>query len=142
MTTPRTSIRSARRDRDAAGLRAGRDRIVREDEAHSAATYFGGVRLRGHPHYRRLDLKTCLPDEFAYALLSFTGSAYFNRSLRSLVKTMGYSLSEHGLTAAVADRPPGPLRPIDFLNLVPATTEQDIFAALGLDWVPPEKRSM
>ncbi len=75
-------------------------------------------------------------------MLSFTSSAYFNRSLRSLVKAMGYSLSEHGLTTAVADRPPGAPRPADFANLVPATSEQDIFAALGLTWKPPEQRGL
>uniref|UniRef100_A0A673GY92 DNA-directed DNA polymerase n=1 Tax=Sinocyclocheilus rhinocerous TaxID=307959 RepID=A0A673GY92_9TELE len=39
--------------------------------------------------------------EFACALLYFTGSAHFNRSMRALAKTKHMSLSEHSLNCAV-----------------------------------------
>jgi len=40
-------------------------------------------------------------DEYACALVYFTGSAHFNRSLRHLAKKMGMSLSEHSLNVGV-----------------------------------------
>ena len=51
--------------------------------------------------FRRLDLKVYPVEEFAYALLYFTGSDHFNRSMRHYAKCRGYSLSDHGIVSAL-----------------------------------------
>lgn len=41
------------------------------------------------------------PTTMPFALLSFTGSDYFNRSMRHYAKRKGLSLSDHGVQFAV-----------------------------------------
>ena len=80
---------------------------------------------------RRLDLLLTAPAEYAYALLYFTGSDKFNVAFRKYANDKGYTLNEHtmaplkGSSVAV---PPG------------MKSEKDIFAFLGLRYVPPEER--
>ena len=75
-----------------------------------------------------------------YALLYFTGSDHFNRSMRHYAKARGYSLSDHGIVAAVKSGAHNIVRGTQ--NLAPqARTEADIFAALGLQYVEPADRN-
>ena len=60
--------------------------------------------------------------------LFLTGSARTNIKLRAKAKYKGFSLSQYGLFTR-EDR-----------KLVASATEHEIFAALGLSFVPPEKR--
>ena len=78
-------------------------------------------------------------EEYAYALLYFTGSDHFNRSMRHFAKAKGYSLSDHGLVRAHKVGVNNVVRGL--VNLVPAKTEQDIFKALGLDFKEPIDRN-
>lgn len=73
------------------------------------------------------DLRLMPDDKFAYILHHFTGSAEHNTAMRSLAKKKNMKVSEHGI----------------FKNedeLIPCKTEEDIFATLGLRYVPPELR--
>ena len=73
------------------------------------------------------DLRLMPDEKFPYLLHHFTGSAEHNTAMRGLAKKMGMKISEYGL----------------FKNkdeLVPCKSEEDIFAALGLAYVPPELR--
>ena len=101
-------------------------------------TYNGIVRLPGHALHRRLDLKVYPPQEYAYALLYFTGSDHFNRSMRYFAKAKGYSLSDHGIVRAHKQGSNNVVRGV--VNLVKANTEQDIFRALGLLFREPADR--
>jgi DNA polymerase/3'-5' exonuclease PolX len=47
--------------------------------------------------FRRIDIKVYPKDQYAFALLYFTGSDYFNRSMRLLAESKGFTLSDHGL---------------------------------------------
>ena len=107
----------------------------------TCSSYRGIVRLPGYPLHRRLDLKIYPPEQYAYALLYFTGSDHFNRSMRHYAKTLGYSLSDHGIVHVV--KAPGSKQNLlrGTRNLVPAKTEADIFAALGLQFVEPALRN-
>lgn len=65
---------------------------------------------------------------FGAALQYFTGSKMHNVTVRQRALKRGYTLSEYAL-ARVEDG-----------TQVAAATEQEIYAALDLDWIPPELR--
>jgi len=78
---------------------------------------------------RRLDLLLTPDEEYAYALLYFTGSDQFNVAFRHHALEKGYTLNEHRLTALHANLP------------VPKMVEErDIFRFLGLRYVEPSQR--
>jgi DNA polymerase beta len=90
--------------------------------------WMGYVRL-GDGVVRRLDLLLTPPDEFAFALLYFTGSDLFNVAFRKHCLTRGYTLNEHEMKpVTTAAAPPAMAR------------EEDIFAFVGLKYVPPTER--
>ena len=103
-------------------------------------SYRGVIKLPGRARFRRLDLKVYPEEQIAYALLYFTGSDHFNRSMRHYAQKRGYSLSDHGIVHAC--RVPGRKESVrGTKNLVRATTEHDIFRALGLEYVEPSLRN-
>src|SRR5947209_20100054 len=78
-----------------------------------------GAQVRG-------DLRVVTDEQFPYALHHFTGSQAHNVHLRSKWKERGFKINEYGLA--------GPIGPVS------CQTEADVFAALGLDYIPPELR--
>jgi DNA polymerase/3'-5' exonuclease PolX len=81
---------------------------------------------------RRLDLLMTPEEEYAYSLLYFTGSDRFNVAFRQHALKYGFTLNEHRLTP-LQKMPVVPFPP-------PMKTEQDIFAFLQLQYVPPQER--
>ena len=71
------------------------------------------------------------PDEFPYAILYFTGSDVFNVAFRKHCLTLGYSLNEHTMKP-VGDAAKKAVPTMD--------KEEDIFAFVGLKYVPPTER--
>jgi DNA polymerase (family X) len=70
-----------------------------------------------------------LPEScYGAALQYFTGSKMHNVSLRQRALKRGYTLSEYALAR------------LDDGTVVAAATEEEIYGALGLDWIPPELR--
>ncbi|XP_072476643.1 DNA polymerase lambda isoform X2 [Notamacropus eugenii] len=115
------------------------DDLISQDDNGQQQKYLGVCQLPGpgRPH-RRLDIIMVPYSEFACALLYFTGSAYFNRSMRALAKTKGMSLSEHALrTAVVRDGRGIKVGPGRALH---TPTEKDIFRLLGLPYREPPER--
>lgn len=83
---------------------------------------------------RRLDLLLTAPEEYPYAVLYFTGSDLFNIAMRSWALERGYTMNEHGMTPLLTEGGAG-------RNMPPVMrTEEDIFAFLGLQYVPPTAR--
>jgi DNA polymerase/3'-5' exonuclease PolX len=79
---------------------------------------------------RRLDLLMTPDEEYAYAILYFTGSDRFNVAFRQYALDKGYTLNEHTLTPIKAGVPTVPYM----------KTEKDIFKFLGLRYIDPSKR--
>jgi DNA polymerase (family 10) len=75
----------------------------------------------------QIDLRVIRPPEYGAALQYFTGSKEHNIALRTLALEQGYKLSEYGLFDRAGRR-------------VAGETEEGVYAALGLDWIPPELR--
>lgn len=80
----------------------------------------------------RLDI-IIVPNNFFYtALMHFTGSGDFNQKLRLHAKSLGMKLSEYGLIKT--DKKTGKE------TNIPINSEVDIFNALLLKYIPPDKR--
>ncbi|XP_043839499.1 DNA polymerase lambda isoform X2 [Dromiciops gliroides] len=115
------------------------DDLVSQDDNGQQQKYLGVCQLPGpNRHHRRLDIIVVPYSEFACALLYFTGSAYFNRSMRALAKTKGMSLSEHALSTAVVRDSHGVK--VGLGRTLPTPTEKDVFKLLGLPYREPSER--
>ncbi|XP_049646826.1 DNA polymerase lambda isoform X1 [Suncus etruscus] len=115
------------------------DDLVSQEVNGQQQKYLGVCRLPGPARrHRRLDIITVPYSEFACALLYFTGSAHFNRSMRALAKTKGMSLSEHALSSAVVRSPRG--LKVGPGRVLPTPTEKDVFSLLGLPYREPAER--
>ncbi|XP_024898117.1 DNA polymerase lambda isoform X3 [Pteropus alecto] len=115
------------------------DDLVSQEENGQQQKYLGVCQLPGPGRrHRRLDIIVVPYSEFACALLYFTGSAHFNRSMRALAKTKGMSLSEHALSTAVVRDTRG-LR-VGSGQVLPTPTEKDVFRLLGLPYREPAER--
>lgn len=114
------------------------DDLVSHEENGEQKKYMGICRLPGpSQRHRRLDIIVVPYAEFACALLYFTGSAHFNRSMRALAKTKHMSLSEHSLNCAVVRQ-----RGVKLVVGTPlhTPTENDVFKQLGIPYREPRER--
>ena len=107
------------------------DTLTMSDKNDVNCEIFMGIcKLNEKGLYRRLDIKVYEKTFFPFAILYFTGSAYFNRSLRLFAKKKGYHLSDKELS----DRITG----VKIL----CNSEEDIFKALSLKYKTPEERDI
>lgn len=93
-------------------------------------------KLPNYPTARRLDFMYSKPDEYAFALLYFTGSMAFNVVQRRRAIELGYTMNEHGLYKLVGDKKK---TKGDRLNQS-FPTEESIFDFLGLVYKEPTER--
>lgn len=91
--------------------------VLARGETKSSVLLAGGLQV---------DLRAVAADEFASALHHFTGSKEHNTALRSRAKGLGLKMSEWGLFRGD--------------ERLPAADETELFALLGLDYIPPELR--
>ncbi len=82
-------------------------------------------RLRGG---MQVDVRLLPPESFGAAMQYFTGSKAHNVALRQRALKMGYTLSEYSLAKLDTEKP------------VAGKTEEEIYASLKLDYIPPELR--
>jgi DNA polymerase (family X) len=76
----------------------------------------------------QVDVRLLPPESFGAAMQYFTGSKAHNVALRQRALKMGYTLSEYSLAR------------LDNEKVVASKTEEEIYAKLKLDYIPPELR--
>jgi DNA polymerase (family 10) len=76
----------------------------------------------------QVDLRVVEPAVWGAALMYFTGSKAHNIHLRRIAVRAGLKLSEYGLFD------------VDSARQLAAATEEDVYARLGLPWIPPTLR--
>jgi DNA polymerase (family 10) len=88
------------------------------------------------------DLRVVSEIEYPYALHHFTGSKEHNVKMRQRAIAQGKKLSEWGLFQIPADKKKTAKKIESEAEgkLIPCRTEDDLFAALGLQYIPPELR--
>ncbi len=75
---------------------------------------------------RQVDLRVMPRDSFGAALQYFTGSKAHNVRLRGIAKKRGYQINEYGIYQGE--------------KKIGGEKEEEIYEALGLQWIPPELR--
>jgi DNA polymerase (family 10) len=93
--------------------------VLWEGEARTSILTKGGLQV---------DLRIIAPAQYGSGLLYFTGSKQHNIALRLLAIRRGWKLSEYGLFDRNGERLAG-------------STEEEIYQALDMDWIPPELRT-
>lgn len=76
----------------------------------------------------QVDVRLLPPESFGAAMQYFTGSKAHNVALRQRALKMGYTLNEYSLATLEGEKP------------VAGRTEEEIYAKLNLDYIPPEMR--
>lgn len=84
---------------------------------------------RENEQYFRIDIEFLPKDEYGFGLLYFTGSGDFNKEMRMYAKTLGYTLSQHGLKNNKTG------------NVFKSENEEEIFEKLNLEYIEPNKRN-
>ena len=97
------------------------ERVLGHGETKSSILIQGGFQA---------DLRLIAPESRGAALQYFTGSKAHNIALRDRAMGLGFKLNEYGLFR------------VDDDQRVAGEREEDIYEALGLDFVPPEMREM
>jgi DNA polymerase (family X) len=127
---------SFRRGRETVGdldILVTSDDPARAFDVFSALPEVREVRLRGGTKETvlltnglQVDLRVVEPASFGAALQYFTGSKEHNVLLRTLAKDQGLRVNEYGVLRGE--------------ERVAGRTEEEVYAALGLAWIPPEIR--
>lgn len=88
----------------------------------------GSVLVRSEEHEVQVDLRVVPAESFGAAWQYFTGSKEHNVRLRELAGRRGWTLNEYALSE------------VDSGRVIASRTEEGIYQALGLPWLPPELR--
>lgn len=76
----------------------------------------------------QVDVRIVRPDQFGAAIHYFTGSKEHHLKLRLRAKKMGFKINEYGVFPRDSEIP------------VASKTEEELYACLDLDFIPPELR--
>lgn len=114
---------------DAAGGAAAMDTLAKQPEV-AAVLNRGPTKMSVRlTKGMQVDVRVVPPESFGAALVYFTGSKEHNVRLRGLAVEKGMRLNEYGLfKGEKAD------------VRVAGASEEEVYAALGLPWMPPELR--
>jgi DNA polymerase/3'-5' exonuclease PolX len=116
---------------DNGGVVGGREDTVCHEETQELTSEEGPVRAKDDSTIiRRVDLIVSPPDQYPFALVSWTGSKQFNRSMRRYsVKECGMSVTAHGIYSMTEG------------TFLTASSERDVFSILKLAYLEPWERN-
>lgn len=89
--------------------------------------YMGVCKLTQDSLLRRIDIRFIAQESYYTAILYFTGSGEFNRMMRSVALSMGYTLNEYRLL----DENENPMK---------VNSEKDVFDYLNMEYMQPKER--
>jgi len=98
------------------------DRVLARGDTKSSVIVKRGLQI---------DIRVVAPDQFGAALMYFTGSKDHNVRMRGIALKRKLLLNEYGLFRVGEEKGGTPIA---------SRTEEEVFAALGMDWIPPEIR--
>jgi len=90
--------------------------------------YMGLCKLNPDLPVRRIDIRFIPQESYYTAILYFTGSGQFNKRMRGVANSLGYTLNEYQLTR-LSDN-----------SKINITREKDVFDALNMEYQNPENR--
>jgi DNA polymerase/3'-5' exonuclease PolX len=88
--------------------------------------YMGIFKWKNNP-IRRIDIRYIPYESYYSAILYFTGSKDFNKKMRQVAISFGYTLNEYGLFNEKG-------------KMFKVESEKDIFDLLGMEYLTPDKR--
>jgi DNA polymerase (family 10) len=97
------------------------ERVLGQGDTKSSVLLHGGFQA---------DLRLVAADSRGAAMQYFTGSKAHNIALRDRAIRLGFKLNEYGVFTIADD------------VRVAGQCEEDVYASLGLEWIPPELREM
>jgi len=110
---------------DPGSIIAALDGMPEVERVLSAGVDKSSIVLRDGP---RVDLMVCPPATWGTHAVHFTGSRDHNIALRGMALDRGWSLSEKGFKV------------VETGELLLAAEEEEVYARLGMPWIPPEMR--
>lgn len=93
--------------------------IIGQGETKTSVRLKGGIAV---------DVRVVSPKQYPYALHHFTGSKEHNTKMRHISKSMDLKMNEYGLFKGEEE------------ILIPCNSEEELFSALGMAYIPPELR--
>lgn len=101
--------------------------LIVDQLALGQTKFMGIIKLSPTHKPRRLDLRLVSKDVWSFATLYFTGCGELNIKMRRKAITMGLTLNEYCLTKSTGE-------------IIACPSEESIFKALGMSYLPPTKR--
>ncbi|XP_020628500.1 DNA polymerase beta-like [Orbicella faveolata] len=84
--------------------------------------------------HRRIDIRLIPHDQFFCGILYFTGSDEFNRRMRQNALEKGFTINEYSIRPMGSTGVPG--------ELIPVSSEREIFEIIGMDYKEPSERNL
>ncbi|KAM9942800.1 hypothetical protein ACTFIT_006193 [Dictyostelium discoideum] len=84
---------------------------------------------------RRIDFKLIPIESYYFGLLHNTGSDEFNRQMRAIALSKGYTLSEYSINKFSKESGKDD-------QIIPVNSEEEIFKIIGMKYYPPQERKL